>query len=224
MGIIAAETAKVIQNSENNHHCARRNQIKKITDVVKMQHHATPGEMSRPVVAPFPRPPVKPDAAAQPGALQSRGPLLPTRRDRRFLLRGDVSGGSSARRVIPVRIIDLDPMPAVIGAVGPFEFATALADDEIHPLRGLIVALYSLRPFTLSQADVVFAFHAPVLIEAHLIALLINQNQRLLPLRDEQFAARGDESRRLGIMLPHPLLVLAVRRRPVGRRERLVPS
>src|SRR5215831_21398296 len=165
MGIIAAETAKVIQNSENNHHCARRNQIKKITDVVKMQHHATPGKMSWPVVAPFPRPPVKPDAAAQPGALQSRRPLLPTRRDRRFLLRSDVSGGSSARRVIPVRIIDLDPMPAVIGAVGPVEFATSLADDEIHPLRSLIVAQRLLLPFALAQADVVLACNTPVLIE-----------------------------------------------------------
>src|SRR5262245_61438763 len=115
-------------------------------------------------------------------------------------------------------------MPAVIGAIGPVEFAPALADDEIHPLRGLIVALYRLRPFTLSQADVVLAFHAPILIEAHLIALLIDQNQRLLPLRDEQFAARGDESRRLGVTLAHPLLVPAVRRRPIGRRERLVPS
>src|SRR5215475_13347449 len=198
-------------NSENNYHCARRNLIKKITHVVKVQHNATPGEMSRPVVAPFPRPPVKPDAAAQPGTLQSRGPLLPTRRDRRFLLRSDVSGGSSARRVITVRIIDLDPVPAVIGAVGPVEFAPALADDEIHPLRGLIVALYRLLPFTLSQTDVVFAFHAPVSIEAHLIALMIDQNQRPLQLRDEQFAARGDESRRLGVALPHPLLVLAVR-------------
>src|SRR5262249_24167153 len=180
-----------------------------------MQHHATPGEMSRPVVAPFPRPPVKPDAAAQPGALQSRRPLFPTRRDRRFLLRCDVSGGSSARSVIPVRIIDLDPMPAVIGAVGPVEFAPSLADDEIHPLRSLIVALNRLRPFTLSQAEVVLAFHAPVLIEAHLIALLIDQNQRLLPLRDEQFAARGDASRRIAIILPHPLLFLPVPHLPI---------
>jgi hypothetical protein len=51
--IIAAETPKVIQNSENNHHCARRNLIKNITDVIKAPRHATPGEMSRPVVAPL---------------------------------------------------------------------------------------------------------------------------------------------------------------------------
>jgi hypothetical protein len=43
------------QKSENNHHCARRNLIKKITDVIKAPRNATPGEMSRPVIAPFPR-------------------------------------------------------------------------------------------------------------------------------------------------------------------------
>src|SRR5262245_7358335 len=122
-----------------------------------------------------------------------------------------MSGGSSPGRVIPVRVIDLDPMPAVIGAVGSVEFASALADDEIHSLRSLVVALYRLRPLALAQADVVLAFHAPALIEAQLVALLIYQNQRPLPLWDEQIATRGDEGRRLGIAFPHPLLVLAVR-------------
>src|SRR5262245_60246002 len=106
-----------------------------------MQHHAAPGEMSRPVIAPFPRPPVKPDAAPQPRALQCLRTLLPTRCDRRFLLGGDVPGGSSAGRVIPVRVIDLDPMPPVVGAVGPVKFPPALADDEIHTLRSLVVPL-----------------------------------------------------------------------------------
>src|SRR5262245_15129305 len=210
-GIIAAEIEKVIHNSENNHHCARRNLIKKITDVIKMQNHTAPGEMSRPVIAPFPRPSVKSDAAAQPGVFQRRRPLIPVRRNRRFLLRGDLSGGSSASRVISVRIIDLNPMTAVVSSISPVERATTFADDEIHSLRGLVVALHSLLSLALPEADVVLACQTPFLIEAHFIALLIDQNQRLLQLWDEQLAAPGDEGRRLGVPFTYPFLVLAVR-------------
>src|SRR5262249_30740930 len=110
-----------------------------------------------------------------------------------------------------VRIINLDPMSAVVGAVSAAKFAPVFANDEIHTLRSLVVALHRLLPFALAKADVVLAFHAPVVIKAHLVALLIDQNQRLLPLRDEQLAALGDEGRRLGVMLAHPLLVFAVR-------------
>lgn len=176
-----------------------------------MQHHTAPGEMSRPVIAPFPRPSVKSDATAQPSVFQRWRPLLPVRRNRRFLLRGDISGGSSASRVISVRIIDLDPMPAIVGPISSFERTPTFADDEIHSLRGLIIALYSLLSFALPEADIVLACQAPFLIEAHFVALLIDQNQRLLQLWDEQLAAPGDEGRRLGVPFAHPFLVLTVR-------------
>src|SRR5262245_5531748 len=118
-----------------------------------MQHHTAPGEVSGTLIAPFRSPPVKTDAAAQPRVLQCRCPPLPVRRNRRFLSRGDVSGGPAPRRIISVRIIDLDPMPAVIGAVSAVELAPMFAYDEIHPLRSLIVALRRLLPFALAQAD-----------------------------------------------------------------------
>src|SRR5215510_15298092 len=115
-------------------------------------------------------------------------------------------------------------MSAVVGAVSPVEFAAVFADDEIHTLWGLVVALRRFPPFALSEADLVLAFLTPVLIKTHLVALLIYHNKRLLPLRDKQTAMGGDEGRRLGVTLTHPLLVLAVRRWPVGRRKRLIPS
>src|SRR5215470_7332084 len=129
------------EKSENYHHGALRNQIKNFPDVRQMEHHTAPGEAPRPVIAPFPRPTVKPDAAAQPGVFQRRRPFLPACRNRRFLLRRDISSGSSARRVIPVWIIDLDPMPAVVGAVSPVEFPPMFVDDKIHSLRSLVVTL-----------------------------------------------------------------------------------
>src|SRR5215475_2149832 len=179
--------------------------------------------MSRPVIAPFLRPPVKPDSAAQPRTLQGGRPLLPTCGNRGFLPRRDVSRGPSARRVIPVRVIDLNPMPSVVGAVSPVEFSPMFVDDKIHSLRSLVIALRRLLPFTLAEADVVLVLHATVFVEAHLVSLLIHQNQCALQLRDKQLAMRADECRRLGVTLAHPLLVFAIGRRPVGRRERLVP-
>src|SRR5262249_18746691 len=134
--------------------------------------------MPWPVIAPFLRPTMEPNTAAQSRVFQRRQTLLPARRNRRFLLRGDVARGPPARGVVPVRIIDLDPMSAVVGAVIPVEFAPVFTDDKVHPFRSLVVALYRLLPFTLAEADVVLAFHTPVLIEAHFVAALINQDQR----------------------------------------------
>src|SRR5262249_21769176 len=111
----------------------------------------------------------------------------------------------------------------VVGAVRSIEWPPTFADDEIHSLRSPIVALYRLPPLALSEADIILAGHAAVLpvspvalpvlpvIDAHFVALLIDQNQRLLPLGYEQPAARGDEGRWIGVMLAHPFLVFTVR-------------
>src|SRR5262249_42279277 len=92
-------------------------------------------------------------------------------------------------------------------------------NNHHSPLRNQIKNFPDVR-----QMEHHFAFHAPVFVEAHLVSLLINQNQGLLQLRDKQLTMRGDERRRLGVTLAHPVLVLAVGRRPVVRRERLIPS
>src|SRR5262245_23800776 len=129
--------------------------------------------MPWPVIGPFLRPPMKSNTAAEPRIFQGRRAPFPICGDLAFLSRSDHSRGKPAGGVIPVGIIDLDPVAAVIGPIRPVELAAVFADDEIHPHRSLIIALNRLLPLALAKTDVVLARHSPFLIEPHFVSGLI---------------------------------------------------
>src|ERR1044072_4971228 len=144
--------------SEDHDHCSLRNLIEELVDVAEVEHHATPGQMSRAVVLPFTNPPVEPDSATEPGVLQRRRALLPAAGDRRFVGRREDPLTTSSRRVELVGIVNLDPVAAVVLAIWAVELALVLLNHKIHPRRSRVVSLNLLRSGALTKPNVVFLF------------------------------------------------------------------
>ena len=111
-GIIAPEIEKVIHNSENNHHCARRNLIKKITNVIKMQNHtAAVGH--------------GPDVLAEIGVATAASVPIFACMNPHAVFFSEASGYAPA------------VMSFASSLVGVLAFAVGIADGKVEPVRRL---------------------------------------------------------------------------------------
>src|SRR5262245_44601156 len=102
---------------------------------------------------PFFDPPVHPDPAAELRPLIRRAPRSPRLGDGLRARAIDPPFGDPALRIECVRIVQLDPISAIIFAVITTEFSVLLFEHEIHPLRSLEIPLPDLRTSTLPETD-----------------------------------------------------------------------
>lgn len=113
-------------------------------DVVNVHNDAAPGKMTRAGIVPFADPAVKTDAAAKLSIFQRRLAFAPTGLDLCGLFGGQNFVVDAAISVVFIRVINFDPMPAVIIPVFALELAAMFPDDEIHTDRRFVVALDAL--------------------------------------------------------------------------------
>jgi hypothetical protein len=140
---------------EDYHHRSFRYPIIQFAYIVEMHDHTAPGEMARTIILPLVYPTMKSYASAKSGALQCLGAFLPGGVDSYLLIAGDQIIGFAPGSIIFVRIIELDPMPAIIFCIFPIEPAAMFVNDEVHTFGRSIISLPALLSFALTEADII---------------------------------------------------------------------
>src|SRR5207302_10698715 len=103
-----------------------------------------------------------------------------------------------------------DPIPTIVRRIGTIKLASMLLNHEVHADWRLIIALHPLRPARLAQANLILTRQLRLLIKTHLVALLIDEDERRFLLWHGSRAVTVDELRRRGIMFLYPSDVLSV--------------